>query len=175
VRWRWSCWSRSGWPLAARGLPLLLRVGALPQVLQDLRREVAFTHLFSHEETGPGWSWTRDRAVAAWCRAQGLAWTEWPQTGVVRRLRTARMGRALAARMDAPRLPAPAASQRPPAGQPQPLPTLRELGLAVPARPLRHRPGSAPPGPRCALPAGRGRDYRRALSSPLTAQRAAAG
>jgi len=159
--------------LAARGLPLLVRVGELPQVLQDLRREVAFTHLFSHEETGPGWSWTRDRAVAAWCRAEGVAWTEWPQTGVLRRLRS-RDGWAArwAARMNAPRLPAPRGFAAPPGGaiQPAPLPTLRELGLPEPIAAL------PPAGERAAWAtlgdflAGRGRGYRRALSSPLTAE-----
>jgi deoxyribodipyrimidine photo-lyase len=53
---------------------------------------VRFTHLLSHEETGPGWSYARDRAVAAGAAAQGVAWREWPQTGVVRRLRTRRAG-----------------------------------------------------------------------------------
>ena len=57
--------------LAARGMPLLVCTGAMPEVLQTLRREFAFTHLFSHEETGPGWSYTRDLAVADWCRSQG--------------------------------------------------------------------------------------------------------
>lgn len=33
--------------LAARGLPVLLRTGAMPQVLQSLRREFRFTHLAS--------------------------------------------------------------------------------------------------------------------------------
>ena len=74
--------------LAARGLPLLVRTGAMPQVLQSLRREFRFTHLFSHEETGPGWSYARDLAVAEWCRHQGAHWTESPQTGVMRRLRS---------------------------------------------------------------------------------------
>ena len=43
-----------------------------------------------------------------WCRAQGVAWQEWPQTGVVRRLRT-RQGWAgrWAQRMHAAALPAP--------------------------------------------------------------------
>ena len=72
--------------LAALGLPLIVRVGPVPQVLQSLRAEFGFTHLLSHEETGTGWSYTRDIAVGRWCREQGVAWTEWPQTGVVRRL-----------------------------------------------------------------------------------------
>ncbi|MFN5165434.1 MAG: deoxyribodipyrimidine photo-lyase, partial [Pseudomonadota bacterium] len=65
--------------LAARGLPLVVRHGPLPQVLDELRRAFAFTHLFSHEETGPLWTWDRDKRVAAWCRREGVAWQELPQ------------------------------------------------------------------------------------------------
>ena len=156
--------------LAARGLPLLVRTGAMPQVLQSLRREFPFTHLFSHEETGPGWSYTRDLAVAEWCRSQGVSWTELPQTGVVRRLRS-RTGWAgrWAQRMNAPGSAA-AHSFRGAAGlESCAVPTLRDLGL--PAL------GAALPsgGERAAWAAldsfldGRGRDYRRTMSSPLTA------
>ena len=156
--------------LAARGLPLLVRTGAMPQVLQSLRREFPFTHLFSHEETGPGWSYTRDLAVAEWCRSQGVSWTELPQTGVVRRLRS-RTGWAgrWAQRMNAPESAA-AHSFRGAAGlESCAVPTLRDLGL--PAL------GAALPsgGERAAWAAldsfldGRGRDYRRTMSSPLTA------
>ena len=44
------------------------------------------TALVSHEETGNGWSYARDRRVAAWARGQGVAWVELPQSGVIRRL-----------------------------------------------------------------------------------------
>ena len=162
--------------LAARGLPLLVRTGALPQVLQTLRHEFAFTHLFSHEETGPGWSYARDLAVAEWCREQGVHWTEWPQTGVVRRLRS-RSGWAgrWAQRMNAAEAPK-ADGFKPVKGFETAalsalatLPTLRDLGL--PAL------GAALPagGERAAWATldsfldGRGRDYRNAMSSPLSA------
>ncbi len=49
-----DCVAKLQQDLAARGLRLLVRTGAMPQVLQSLRREFCFTHLFSHEETGPG-------------------------------------------------------------------------------------------------------------------------
>ena len=159
--------------LAAKGLPLIVRTGAVPQVLHELRREWAFTHLFSHEETGSGWSYSRDLAVAAWCRDQGVVWTESAQTGVVRRLRT-RNGWAArwAQRMQAPAC-AVAGGFKAPAGllssSLSRLPTLRELGLPA----LKQ---AVPPGGERAswallhsFLAGRGRDYRRALSSPLTA------
>ena len=156
--------------LAARGLTLIVRTGDMPQVLQSLRTEFRFTHLFSAEETGPGWSFARDLAVADWCRSQGVNWTELPQNGVVRRLRS-RTGWAgrWAQRMNAAEAP-PAIGFNPAPGlQPGAVPTLRQLGL---------------PGLSAALPAGgeraawatlhgfldgRGRDYRSALSSPLTA------
>ena len=156
--------------LAARGLPLLVRTGAMPQVLQSLRREFPFTHLFSHEETGPGWSYTRDLAVAEWCRSQGVSWTELPQTGVVRRLRS-RTGWAgrWAQRMNAPESTAAHSFRGATGLESCAVPTLRDLGL--PAL------GAALPsgGERAAWAAldsfldGRGRDYRRTMSSPLTA------
>ena len=156
--------------LAARGLPLLVRCGPMPQVLQTLRLEFAFTHLFSHEETGPGWSYSRDLAVADWCRHQGVQWTEIPQTGVVRRLRS-RAGWAglWAQRMNAPEAPPVAGFKAAPGHTAGVLPTLRELGVP--------NPGATVPagGERAAWAtlesflAGRGRDYRRAMSSPLTA------
>jgi deoxyribodipyrimidine photo-lyase len=49
--------------LAARGLPLLVRTGPMVDVLQALHREVGIRHLLSHEETGPGWTYT---ATAPW-------------------------------------------------------------------------------------------------------------
>ncbi len=156
--------------LAARGLPLLVRVGPMPEALQALRREFPFTHLLSHEETGPGWSYDRDRAVAAWCRAQGVEWLEWPQTGVVRRLRS-RSGWAerWARRMNAPEAP-PVRGWRAPAGfAPTPLPGWRDLGLPAPAWPTPDAGERAAWATLDSFLAGRGRDYRRALSSPLTA------
>ena len=73
--------------LAARGLPLAVRVGEARTVLAELRSGFGFTHLLSHEETGSGWSYARDRAVSAWCGQHGVEWRQYPQTGVVRALR----------------------------------------------------------------------------------------
>jgi deoxyribodipyrimidine photo-lyase len=156
--------------LAERGLPLLIRIGAMPQLLQSLRREFSFTHLFSHEETGPGWSYARDLAVAQWCRSEGVQWTESPQTGVVRRLRS-RTGWASrwARRMNAPEVPTVRGFKTATGLDLGTVPTIRELGL--PALSTALPPG----GERAAWDTldsflgGRGRDYRVALSSPLTA------
>ena len=156
--------------LAARGLPLLVRSGSMPQVLQTLQREFAFTHLFSHEETGPGWSYTRDLAVAEWCRDQGVQWTEMPQTGEVRRLRS-RAGWAShwAQRMNAPEALPVAGFTAAPGRPPDRVPTLGELGVPALSAALPAGGERAAWATLESFFAGRGRDYRRAMSSPLSA------
>ncbi len=173
VAWLLGCLAPLRDALAARGLPLLVRRGDAVEVLAALRQAVRFVQLFSHEETGTGWSYARDRAVARWCRQNGVTWTEWPQTGVVRRLRD-RHGWAARwqARMDAPRLAAPASFRAvrtlAPSPLPLALPTLRDLGLPS-------APAAAPAGEAAGQAAlwdfvgGRALGYRRSLSSPLTA------
>ncbi len=156
--------------LAARGLPLLVRVGEVPAVFDTLRHDFAFTALHSHEETGSGWTCARDIAVARWCRANGVAWREHAQTGVVRRLRT-RQGWAgrWAQRMNAAGAATPAGFRGAPLDLAD-LPTLRTLGVAAPTQTMPPAGEAAAWATLHSFLAGRGRDYRRALSSPLTAE-----
>lgn len=72
--------------LTRRGISLLLRVGEVVDVLQSLYQVAPFSALFSHEETGNAFTFERDKAVARWCRGQNVPWSEFAQTGVVRRL-----------------------------------------------------------------------------------------
>ena len=67
---------------------LVLRRGAVTEVLQTLWREISFAELWSHEETGSGLTYRRDREVGAWCCERGIPWNEFRQDGVVRRLRS---------------------------------------------------------------------------------------
>ncbi|MEL7090816.1 MAG: FAD-binding domain-containing protein [Pseudomonadota bacterium] len=72
--------------LAALGATLVVRVGEAVDVLARLRDEVPFDRIISHEETGNAWTYDRDRAIACWCRSEGVAWEELAPAGVVRRL-----------------------------------------------------------------------------------------
>jgi deoxyribodipyrimidine photo-lyase len=74
--------------LRACGSRLLRCYAEVVPVLQLLWERVRFTHLWSHEETGNGTSYARDIAVAAWCVSQGVQWQEYPQNGVIRRLKS---------------------------------------------------------------------------------------
>lgn len=153
------------------GLPLWIRVGPAVEVLSKLHEQLGWTHLLSHEETGPGWSYARDLKVADWCRGAGVTWQEFTQTGVVRRLRD-RAGWAARwqARMDAPALRVSARFQAASGADAQPVPTLASLGLALHGKQLQAA------GERAALDTlrsflnERAIGYRRALSSPLSAE-----
>lgn len=74
--------------LVALGASLMIRVGEATEVLEQLRHELGAFTLWSHEETGNGWTYKRDIAVAKWCRAHSIMWHELPYNGVVRRLKS---------------------------------------------------------------------------------------
>ncbi|TAH13548.1 MAG: deoxyribodipyrimidine photo-lyase [Curvibacter sp.] len=157
--------------LARRGMPLLVRHGSVEAVLTQLHATTSFTHVLSHEETGPGWSYLRDQQIARWCLAHGVNWQEFTQTGVVRRLRN-RTGWAQRwqARMDAPlhllegRF-CPAVSL----DQPE-LPSLACLGLTPHNKSLQQAGEKAARRTLQSFLQVRACDYRKALSSPLSAE-----
>jgi len=157
--------------LAALGQPLVVRCGAVPQVLEQARRRLGMVALWSHEETGNGWTYARDRQVAAWCRRHGIPWCEVPQFGVVRPLPSRRgWAQRWEGRMAEP-LQLPPASLPPLEGvEPGALPTAEQLGLAPDDPPQRQRGGrSQGTALLASFLAQRSRRYHAELSSPLTA------
>ena len=58
--------------LRGLGQPLALRRGEVVSVLDELHRRHGIAMLHSHEETGNGWTYARDRAVGDWARARGV-------------------------------------------------------------------------------------------------------
>jgi deoxyribodipyrimidine photo-lyase len=58
--------------------------GEVVPVLEGLHQLVAFTHLYSHEETGFKFTYDRDRSVAQWSKKKGVSWIEFPSHGVER-------------------------------------------------------------------------------------------
>jgi deoxyribodipyrimidine photo-lyase len=157
--------------LALLGQPLVVRVGSVTAVLERARRQFGIAALWSHQETGNGWTYDRDRAVGRWARRHGIAWSEIPPFGVIRRL-ASRDGwaRRWEAQMAEPLTPAPAALTPLPTIDPGPIPTAAELGLAPDPCPQRQRGGRSE-----ALVllrsflAERGARYHRDLSSPSRA------
>ena len=63
--------------LQALGGDLQVHTGSAVQVLAALHQQAPFAELVSHMETGNAFTYTRDLAVAAWCRSQGLGPAVW--------------------------------------------------------------------------------------------------
>jgi deoxyribodipyrimidine photo-lyase len=160
--------------LAQLGQALVVRTGPVEEVFAALARQRKIAAVWSHQETGNGWTYARDRALAAWLGARGIPWHELPQHGVVRGLRS-RDGwsRRWEQQMTAPTHAAP--------------PGLPALGALDPG-PLPDTPAAAlGPDPCPGRPAGgraaglslldsflhsRGAAYHAEMSSPLTAEHA---
>jgi deoxyribodipyrimidine photo-lyase len=163
--------SELGQRLETLGAPLIVRRGEVVEVLQRIHAAVGIAHLWAHEETGNLWTFQRDRAVRAFCRRQGIPFTEQTQTGVIRGAGAKARDR-WAARFSrfavAPLIPEPTRLIPVPAARTAPLPTAEELGLTDDGC---TQPQSGTRADALALLdsflAGRGADYRRGMSSPL--------
>ena len=69
------------------GLQLLQHGAGIIDALNKIKAKQAIAAIYSHEETGNGASYLVDNAVAAWCKTNHVVWHEYPQNGVVRRLK----------------------------------------------------------------------------------------
>ena len=158
--------------LRARGGRLVVCVGDVVDVLSRLHAAVPFDAVHAHEETGNGWTYARDRAVAAWCRAHGVRLHEWSQFGVVRGLRV-RDGwqRQRDAFMAAPVVGAPARIEPAwPAEGVSVLPQAGDLGLTDADAARRQRGGRREGLSELDGFLGeRSQRYRGGISSPLSA------
>ncbi len=157
--------------------------GNMLQVLDQLKTALGAFTLVSHEETGNGWSYTRDKAVAQWCKTHGVHWRQFPSNAVIRALHARGGGRDRwsahwAARMkDAP-LDTPQdvpwlALQAIQGGALQAMQcgalSAPQLGMQDADAPQRQKGGrSQVEGDLFSFLGHRGQNYRAEMSSPLT-------
>ena len=155
--------------LAQLGQPLIIRVGDVIEVLERARRRFGGVALWSHEETGNGWTYARDLRVADWAKQTGVQWTEVQQSGVIRRLKSrngwAKRWDAFMAEPEA----APPTALTPLAEiDPGEIPTAKALGLTTDLCPGRQMGGrDAAIETLHSFLHVRGAPYRRAMSSPM--------
>ena len=70
--------------LFARNIDLSIEFGDMPALLDRWHASDPIETLFSLQETGHGASFARDRAVAAWCRANAVTWRQPRGRAVIR-------------------------------------------------------------------------------------------
>ncbi|MFM8823279.1 MAG: deoxyribodipyrimidine photo-lyase, partial [Limnohabitans sp.] len=73
--------------LQALGGCIEIHTGEAIDVFERLLQESPFTEIHSLEETGNAWTYARDLQVQTWCQTHRIQWHEYPQFGVVRRLK----------------------------------------------------------------------------------------
>ena len=157
--------------LSALGQGLIIRVGDAVEVLDTLKAETGFTRLWSHQETGNGWSYTRDLAVKEWARANGVSWKERKQHGVMRGTHSRDQWASNWHREMYQAQISPPVQLKPLYLRSQNLPTAADLGLGPDDCPGRQKGGRREA---MSLLGGfltkRGQTYRRDMSSPLTGE-----
>ena len=154
--------------LAGLGQPLIVRTGDVIGILADIHSRYGIAGLWSHEETGNGWTFERDKAVAAWAREAGVPWRELQNHGV-RRPHGSRNGWAKAwdALMAEPVTEPP--TLRALGLEPEAAPSAKDLKLAPDPCPERQTGGRAAALERLSsFLERRGETYRSDMSSPLT-------
>lgn len=158
--------------LTALGAPLVVRVGSVLETLASLHSRSPITAIYSHEETGNAWTYARDLAVNAWCRENGVAWHEYPQNGVLRPLAHRNGWAAQRNRRMCAALVHPPLALEPVHGvDPGRIPDARALGLSDDGCTHRQEGGrSAALSTLESFLVKRGATYRRAMSSPLSAE-----
>ena len=109
--------------LAALGQRLILRIGEMTDVLDELSRHVQIQAVYAHEETGDAWTYARDRKEHAYCQRKKIPFRESPANGVVRRLENRNDWAAMRhQRMQASRIPRPSSLPALPLLQSEPIP-----------------------------------------------------
>lgn len=69
------------------GGTLEVHKGEVTEVLNNIWATSPFQGLHSHQETGNGFTYSRDQEVGKWCQSHNLHWGQYPQFGVTRGLK----------------------------------------------------------------------------------------
>ncbi len=68
------------------GIPIIIFERHISDVMKYILERYDVDSIFSHEETGNAITYERDIMMGKYLMAKGIAWTECPTNGVVRRL-----------------------------------------------------------------------------------------
>jgi deoxyribodipyrimidine photo-lyase len=163
-----------GQSLSRLQAPMIICIGKVVDILADIHKQHGITAIHTHEETGNDFTFQRDKAVRAFCRNNAILLNEYPQFGVVRGLKNRDDWTKLHYRqMTAPILQEPESLTAVSGVTSETLPTAERLGLA-PDGCDAPQLGTRKEALRLlgSFFAGRGAEYRKAMSSPLAGEQA---
>jgi deoxyribodipyrimidine photo-lyase len=157
--------------LRGNGSELVIKVGTAKDILSQLCSKYPVVRLRSHQETWNLWTYKRDQEVRRWTKSIGLEWCEVPNNGIIRRLYN-RDGWAKKwyASMATPTTPIPKKIDSIHLKSDQ-IPSAKSLGL-VSLQPISDQLATREEAIETvkSFLYSRGKKYRFAMSSPITAE-----
>jgi len=66
------------------GQPLIVRIGDVIDIFEEIKKSFMIKGIYSHQETGDFLSYKRDQEVRKWSKVNNIPWTEYLQFGVFR-------------------------------------------------------------------------------------------
>ena len=66
------------------GQPLIIRIGNVIDIFEEIKKNFIVKGIFSHQETGDYLSYKRDQRVRSWSKENNIHWKEYLQFGVFR-------------------------------------------------------------------------------------------
>jgi len=153
------------------GQPLIVRIGEVVDVLNEIRAIRPIAHLWAHQEIGTLITYQRDIRVRSWAMEHGIPVTELPQTGVIRGLkeRGNSWAKRWEQRMSKPTVPEPVTLAPIAEFAASPVPTHADLGLPPDTTDAQAAGQKAAHETLQSFLQERGKCYHKEMSSPITA------
>ena len=70
--------------LSLMGQPLIIRIGDVIDIFEEIKKNFIVKGIYSHQETGDFLSYKRDQKVKKWSKENNITWREYQQFGVFR-------------------------------------------------------------------------------------------
>ncbi len=69
------------------GLNLIIKKGNAQDILLSLTKKLHIKRIWSYQEIGNSWTYSRDKEIRVWAKKESITWNELPSNGIVRNLR----------------------------------------------------------------------------------------
>ena len=87
INWELDCAVALSKDVKKIGLDIHFHIGDAREILEGIHCKYGINRILSHEETGNSWSYERDKMISKWCNSKDIVWDEYPNNGVIRRLK----------------------------------------------------------------------------------------
>ncbi len=66
------------------GQPLVIRIGTVQDIFEEINNKFCINGVYSHQETGDYYTYIRDQKIGKWLKSKNIKWQQYMQFGVFR-------------------------------------------------------------------------------------------